>query len=124
MARRDKAEEDEGTQPSNDPSMEKILLREAYIKVDYDKDGVAELRQVFTCGGKLLSNEPSDRQPFHVLTPKPLPHKHFGRSIADLVQDIQELNTTLLRQALDNLYATNQPGHAVWEIGHGRGHAR
>ena len=118
-ARRDRAEEDEGTQASDDPAMEKILLREGYIKVDYDKDGVAELRQVFTCGNKLLSNEPCDRQPFHVLTPKPLPHKHFGRSVAELVMDIQELNTTLLRQALDNLYATNMPGHAVWELGMG-----
>lgn len=119
QARRDKAEEDKDLPSTGDESQEKILLREAYIKVDYDKDGVSELRQVFTCGGKLLGNEPSDRQPFHVLTPKPLPHKHFGRSVAELVEDIQELNTTLLRQALDNIYATNQPGHAVWELGMG-----
>jgi hypothetical protein len=118
-ARYDKAEEDTGIQPINDPAEEKILLREAYIRVDYDQDGISELRQVFTCGGHLLGNEPCDRQPFHVLTPKPLPHKHFGRSIAELVQDIQELNTTLLRQALDNVYASNQPGHAVWELGMG-----
>jgi hypothetical protein len=117
-SRRDKSEEDQDS-PTTDESQEKILLREAYIKVDYDKDGVSELRQVFTSGGKLLGNEPCDRQPFHVLTPKPLPHKHFGRSVAELVEDIQELNTTLLRQALDNIYATNQPGHAVWELGMG-----
>lgn len=117
-ARNDRAEEQDRL-AIRDPSQEKILLREGYIHVDYDGDGVSELRQVFVCENELLDQEECDRQPFHVLTPKPLPHKHFGRSVAELVMDIQKINSTLLRQALDNMYHSNQPGHAVWEQGMG-----
>lgn len=117
IARRDKT--DEQNDATRDPSQDKILLREAYIRVDYDGDGRAELRQVFTAGSELLSNEEADRQPFHVISPQPLPHKHFGRATAEKVMDIQEVNTTLVRQILDNLYHSNNPSHAVWEQGIG-----
>jgi len=116
-ARNPNAEEDPTVNPTTDKAEEKILLREAYIRCDYDGDGISELRQVYTAGSKLLSNEDADRQPFHVLCAKPIPHKHFGRSIADLVMDIQEIMTTLLRQTLDNLYLSNHPRHGVWEMG-------
>lgn len=106
---------DEQFDSPRDPSQDSILVREAYIRVDYDGDGRSELRQVFTSGNHILSNEPADRQPFHVICPAPLPHKHFGRSSAEKVMDVQEVNTTLTRQTLDNLYHTNNPGHAVWE---------
>lgn len=114
ISRKDKTDEyDNGY--LRDSSQDIILLREAYIKIDFDDDGRSELRQVFTAGNKLLSNESVDRQPFHVITPQPLPHKHFGRATAEKVMDIQEVNSTLLRQTLNNLYHTNNPGHAVWE---------
>ncbi len=111
--------EDEHLDNAHDPSQEMVTLREAYIKVDYDGDGRSELRQVFTAGGHVLSNEPADRQPFHVICPQPLPHKHFGRATAEKVMDVQDIQTTLLRQVLDNLYHTNNPSHAVWEQGIG-----
>lgn len=41
------------------------------------------------------------------LTPLIVPHRHIGRSIAERVDDIQQVNTVLMRQLLDNLYATN-----------------
>jgi hypothetical protein len=114
-ARQDKS--DEFSDSTNDRSQDKILIREAYVKVDYDGDGRSELRQVFTAGNHVLSNEEADRQPFHVICPYPIAHKHFGNSVADKVMDIQEVNTTLLRQVLTNLYHTNNPGNAVWEHG-------
>ncbi|MAA66526.1 MAG: hypothetical protein CL581_17350, partial [Alteromonadaceae bacterium] len=98
-----------------DPSQVEVEVREAYIKLDLNQDGKSELRQVFTSNGRLLSNEPADRQPFHALCSKPLPHKHFGTCPAEMVMDIQEVTTTLTRQILDNLYQTNNPGHAVYE---------
>src|SRR5262249_23308979 len=115
QARYDKADEQQDS-PS-DRSMDKILLREAYIHIDYDGDGIAELRQVYIAGNEVLSNEECDRQCFHVISPQPLPHKHFGRATAERVMDIQEVQTTLLRQTLTNLYHTNMPGSAVWEQG-------
>lgn len=117
IARHDKS--DEMSDSPHDRSQDKILVREAYIRVDYDGDGRSELRQVFTAGNTVLSNEEVDRQPFHVISPQPLPHKHFGRATAEKVMDVQEVSTTLLRQVLMNLYHTNNPGHAVWEMGIG-----
>jgi hypothetical protein len=102
-----------------DKSQDKILVREGYIKFDLDGDLHSELLQVFTASGKYLEHEEADRQPFHVISPQPLPHKHFGRATAEKVMDVQEVNTTLLRQVLNNLYHTNNPGHAVWEQGIG-----
>lgn len=116
ISRKDKTDDTSGT--ASDKSQDAILLREAYIRVDDGKGG-AELHQVFTSGNHLLSDEVVDRQPFHVICPSPLPHKHFGRSPADKVMDVQELQSVLLRQILDNLYHTNNPGHAVWEQGMG-----
>lgn len=117
IARRDHSDEDLDT--PHDRSQDKILVKEAYIRADYDGDGHAELRQVFAAGGRLLSNEEIDRQPFHVICPQPLPHKHFGRATAEKVMDTQLVNSTLRRQVLDNLYHTNNPSHAVWEMGIG-----
>lgn len=112
-ARYDKTDDTTGS--GGDRSQDEILLREAYIKVDFDGDGRAELRQVITAGHEILSNEPVDRQPFHVISPQPLPHKHFGRASAEKVMDVQEISSELLRQILDNLYHTNRPGKNVWE---------
>lgn len=105
--------------PSSDWSQELVTVDEAYMKVDFDGDGYSERRLVMICGDVLLKNERVDRQPFHVLSPQPLPHKHFGRATAEKVMDIQQVSTTLLRQVLTNLYHTNNPGHAVWEQGIG-----
>lgn len=116
-ARKDKTDDQHDV--SDDKSQDKILVREAYIKVDYDGDGHSELRQVFTAGDKLLSNEEVDRQPFHVICPHPLSHKHFGRASAEKVMDVQDADREVLRQTLMNLYHNNNPGHGVWEQGMG-----
>lgn len=113
IARRDKTDDDEID--TNDRSQDTILLKEAYIRVDYDGDGRSELRQVISAGHELLSNEEADRQPFHVISPQPLPHKHFGRAVAEKVKQVQEVTTTLVRQIMDNLYLTNNPKQNVWE---------
>lgn len=109
---------------TDDKSQDTIRVREAYIMADYDDDGVAELRQVYTGDDKILkwadgtlANEVVDRQPFHILTAYPLPHQSIGLSVDDKVGDLQDQSTTILRQVLNNLYHTNQPSHAVWEQG-------
>ncbi len=118
-AREDKSDDRNEGGKSVDRSQDTLVLREAYIKIDADGDGRAELMQVFTVGDVLLSKEPADRQPFHIVCPYPIPHKHIGRSAADKTMDVQRTTSTLLRQTLGNLYHTNNPGHAVWEQGLG-----
>ena len=100
-----------GEQPdeeaSLDKSMQEIEIYEAYLRTDYDGDGIAELRQVFYAGSDILSNVETDYNPFHSLCPIPIPHKFFGESLADRSMDIQLIKSTVVRQMLDNLYLSN-----------------
>jgi hypothetical protein len=93
--------------PSLDMSMQEVECFEAFIRVDYDGDGIAELRRVFYAGQNILENEEIDYLPFCSICPIPLPHKFFGQSLADRTMDLQIIKSTLTRQILDNMYLTN-----------------
>jgi len=92
-----------------------VWVNEAYLKVDYDGDGINELRRVFYAGRQIFDNEPADTIPFATLTPTPLPHQIVGMSITDQVEDLQLIKTTLMRQLLDNFYLQNSGRVAVQE---------
>jgi len=94
---------------SNDPAMRNVLVTECYIRSDYDGDGVAEFRRVLTVGDgyHILENEEFDHIPFAILSPILMPHRAIGRSVAELVMDVQLIKSTLMRQLLDNIYNTN-----------------
>jgi hypothetical protein len=47
--------------------------------------------------------------PVSSICPIPLAHRHVGMSLADSVDDIEEINTNLTRQAIDNLNLANTP---------------
>ena len=100
-----------GEQPtdmmSQDHSMQLCEVYECYIKVDYNDDGVAELRKITYCGSTILADEDCDYIPFHSICPLPIPHKFFGQSLADRAMDLQLIKSTVTRQMLDNLYLTN-----------------
>lgn len=87
-----------------DDSQRMVWLTECYVRVDYDGDGISELRKVVRAGNQILENEVCDVAPFVSITPVPMPHKFFGLSIADLAMEGQKINTALLRGVLDNTY--------------------
>lgn len=91
---------------SSDPSQRRVWVIEAYVRCDYDGDGISELRKVTMAGNELLDNEEVDFTPFVSITPVPLPHTFFGLSIADLAMESQKTKTSILRSQLDNLYLT------------------
>ena len=95
-----------GYEDSNpmDDSQRIVWVTECYIRVDFDDDGIAELRKVVRAGNQILENEIVDCAPFVSITPVPLPHKFFGLSIADLAMLTQKVNTGLLRGVLDNTW--------------------
>jgi len=93
--------------PSLDPAMQEVEVYEAYMKVDYDGDGIAELRRIVYAGHEILDNEEADYVPFCSICPIPMPHKFYGHSLADRVTDLQLIKTTITRQILDNLYLSN-----------------
>lgn len=97
-------------------AMRQVWRTEAYIKIDVDGDGIAEMRKVTVAGTgfTILSNEAWDSpRPFATLTPLIMPHRFFGLAIADLIRDIQLIKSTLWRQMLDNLYLNNNPREEV-----------
>jgi hypothetical protein len=96
-----------------DASMRRVKVRECWIRIDYDEDGVAELRHVIVVGTNVLLNEDADFIPIAALCPTPLSHRHTGLSVADAVMDLQRIQTALLRGSLDNQYLANNGRYAI-----------
>ena len=95
-----------------DPSQREVPVYESIIKVDFDEDGVAELRRVFSIGEggeNVLENDIIDYIPFAVVSPILMPHRLIGRSIFDLTKDLRVIKSTLMRQYLDSTYLSVMP---------------
>lgn len=96
---------------SYDRSMDLIEYCEAYLRVDYDGDGRAELRKVVTCANRIPPGEEWNEQiesvPMTGVVMKRVPHRHVGESFDDEIADLQRIKTVLDRQMLDNVYLTN-----------------
>lgn len=92
--------------------MREVWVTDHYIMVDYDEDGIAERRRIITAGSTsniLLNEEWEGPPPYASGSPILITHRVIGQSLADLVMDLQLINSTLQRQILDNLYRTNNP---------------
>jgi len=114
MERRKRFEDLDGQNDYNfaDPSQREVPVYESIVKVDYDEDGVAELRRVLSIGDGgdyVLENEIIDYIPFAVISPILMPHRLIGRSIFDLTKDLQVIKSTLMRQYLDSTYLSVMP---------------
>jgi len=90
-----------------DPSMREVWFREAYCYVDFDGDGIAELRRVCRVGKKILANEETEEIQIVSWTPYQQLFQFDGRCPADEAVEFQDINTTLWRQLLDNIYTAN-----------------
>ena len=102
----DYAEED-----IKDPSMRLVAVTEAYMKIDVNGTGVAQMHKILMGGNqyKLLDYEPCSHLPFAVFEVDPEPHTFYGRSVADLILNDQDAATAMLRGVLDNVALTNNP---------------
>ena len=100
---------------TGDKSTDTVLIHECYIRMDADGDGRAELIKACVAGDgkKLLDVTEVDTIPFISMTPVIMPHRFHGRSIAELVEDIQLIKSTVMRQMLDNMYLTNNNRVAI-----------
>ena len=95
----------------------RVLYTEAWCYIDYDGDGIAELRRVCTVGNnyEVVNNEPADSIPFAMFSCDPEPHVFFGSDIADLTKDIQRVKSAVLRGMLDSLSFALYPRTGVVE---------
>jgi len=99
----------------NDESATKVVYNEAFIRIDKDGDGIAELRRVCMIGHTVLADEVWDEVPMSVLCPDPEPHMIIGNSVADQTMDIQILMSAIVRNTLDSLAQAIHPRTAVVE---------
>jgi len=96
---------------TEDVSMKKVQVTEAYMKIDKEGTGVATMYRLLLAGGenKLLECEAWGEVPFAVFEIDPEPHTFFGRSVADLIMNDQDSSTAMLRGLMDNVALTNSP---------------
>ena len=99
------------------PATQRVLYVEAYAFVDFDGDGIAELRRVCTMGPayKVVFHEPVDHIPFADFHVDPEPHTFFGLSTADKTMDIQRIKTHIQRNTLDSLAQSIHPRTTIVE---------
>ena len=101
-----------------DDSQKDVIVNQITMKVDFDGDGIAELRQILAIGDSgdvILENDVCDYIPFAVVSPILMPHRLVGRSIFDATEDLQTIKTTLMRQYLDSTYHSVLPRLIVQE---------
>ena len=108
-----------GAGDSLNPGQRRVLYVEAYIRVDYDGDGIAELRKVCCMGSgyTVVRNLPASYIPFVDFPCDPEPHTSplEAMSVFDLTHDIQEIKSEVLRNTLDSLAQSIHPRTAVVE---------
>jgi hypothetical protein len=108
-----------GTNDAANPMMRRVLYIEAYARVDYDGDGIAELRKVCCMGAgyKVVRNLPASYIPFADFPCDPEPHTSplEAMSIFDITRDLQEIKSEILRNTLDSLAQSIHPRTAVVE---------
>jgi len=108
-----------GSGDSLNPGQRRVLYVESYIRVDFDGDGIAELRKVCCMGSgyTVVRNLPASYIPFVDFPCDPEPHTSplEAMSIFDLTHDIQEIKSEILRNTLDSLAQSIHPRTAVVE---------
>lgn len=86
-----------------------VEVRTHWREVDFDGDGIPELRRIVRAGNVILENEIVDEINVSAWSPNIQPHEFFGRCPADDATDTQETMSTLKRQVFDNVYHANNP---------------
>ena len=109
--------EDQGGSFSNETianwANEKVEILDLYARVDFDGDGIAEMRHIMISGNVLLVNEYFNHKPYAMLSAILMPHKAIGRSRAEIAYPIQLEKTALKRGMFMNMYMTNKPRTVV-----------
>src|SRR5215467_721034 len=91
--------------PPNDRSMGFCRYAEGWVRCDTDGDHKAELIHVHLLGNNatLIEWERVDEIPLACFTPYREPTRVIGSSMADMVMDLQRVETRVMRATLDSL---------------------
>ena len=108
-----------GAGDSMNPMQQRVLYVEAYMRIDFDGDGVPELRKICCMGSSytMVRNLPASYIPFVDFPCDPEPHTSplEAMSIFDITHDIQEIKSEIMRNTLDSLAQSIHPRTAVVE---------
>ena len=96
-----------------DPASRRVRVRYVWCRFDHNGDGIDELQYAVVINKKLVYRQDCEEIPVASISPIPLAHRHVGMSMADSVADIEDVNTAFTRQAIDNLFYSNNPRLAV-----------
>lgn len=94
---------------ANDKGRRRVLLHEEYIRIDFDGDGIVELRAVKRVDNVILENIAVESSDYVAWTPSRVSHRVVGRDLYDMLKDIQRIRTEITRSYLDSLSATLSP---------------
>lgn len=86
---------------------DEVLVKDVYYKIEDER------WRFVIIGSEIIYQEKADCVPFACISPMLMPHRHIGRSYADLTMDIQLIKSTLLRGQLDNMYLANNGRYAI-----------
>jgi hypothetical protein len=103
---------------SQDKARTRVVLYECYAKMDINGDGLLEDVIINTCNKKLLRvvENPWGRAPLFELVPFWDNYQVWSKvGLAEIVSDIQDTHTALLRQLIYGLGVSNQV-HAVVDV--------
>jgi hypothetical protein len=108
-----------GAGDSMNPMQQRVLYVEAYMRIDFDGDGIPELRKICCMGSSytMVRNLPASYIPFVDFPCDPEPHTSplEAMSIFDITHDIQEIKSEIMRNTLDSLAQSIHPRTAVVE---------
>jgi hypothetical protein len=97
----------------DDDSLKTGILRIEFVLLDVDGDGIAERRCIYRLRNKILQNDECSHVQIATASPVLIQHRWDGLSLADLMSDLQRLNTELTRQMLNSAYLSNNPRKKV-----------
>ncbi len=84
-----------------------VTVTEAWVNVDRDGDGIAELKHIITVGDYIMYEEDVDNIPLASITPIDIPFEFYGLSMADFSRSSTLASTAILRGFVENTYLTN-----------------
>jgi hypothetical protein len=102
-----------------------VLVIEHYCRLNYEGDKAGLYCIVTGEGNRFLTRNGEvdirelDAIPMATMSPIPQPHRFWGRSVADVVIEIQQVKTALQRGMLDNMYMSVNPRPVVYESNSG-----
>jgi hypothetical protein len=105
---------------STDIASRRVWITVLFTHVDFDGDGYAEYRKIIRAGkgtntqSIIMYNEEIDTCPIISWTPIIMPHQYFGRSLADLCIEVQDMKTALMRAMMNATYDI-EPSYVVSE---------